>query len=72
MRARFIDCDIMSLSGVAVNQFQSAFIQNGVMDLEAIVNVEDYQPNERLNEIVSNYHYDEDAEDVMSNGIEFL
>lgn len=72
MRERFVDCDILDLSGATVNIFQSAMIQNGVDDAGAIIDTSNYVRNRKLDDIVENYRYDEDAEDVMDNGLEFI
>lgn len=72
MRARFNDCDILDLSKSDPNPFQEALIKNGVLDAGAITDVGDYRQNTRLTEIAANYQYDEDADDIMTNELEFI
>lgn len=72
MRGRFIDCDILDLSNATVNLFQEALIKNGVDEAGIILDTAAYKHNDRLDEIANNYVYDEDAEDIMSNELEFI
>ena len=72
MRTRFVDCDYVDVGEVKVNEFQAGLIQHGITDAGAIVDVTDYKRDQRLDAVVENYKYDEDAEEIMESGLEFI
>lgn len=72
MRARFCNCEILDLSDSRVDVYQAALIQSELATTSKIVDVGDYRVSTRLDEIAQNYQYDEDADDIMNNELEYI